>query len=92
MESLATFIEQAGAESLERFQAHSRKAKVSVAEVRDTADPALITQVLLPLLEAIGSSVDVPKLRKRVRDDVSFHKALLPWRRLPFWLVLRVAI
>lgn len=52
MEILATFIEQAGAESLERFQAHSRKAKVSVAEVRDTADPALITQVLSPLLEA----------------------------------------
>jgi hypothetical protein len=92
MESLATFIEQASTESLDRFAAHSLKAKVSVPEVRDTADPALITQMLLPLLEAIGSSIDVPKLRKRVRDDVSFHRALLPWRRLPFWLVLRVAI
>ncbi|KAH6649391.1 hypothetical protein F5144DRAFT_542592 [Chaetomium tenue] len=92
MESLATFIEQASTESLDRFAAHSHKAKVSVVEVRDTADPALITQMLLPLLEAIGSSPDVPKFRKRVRDDVSFHKALLPWRRLPFWLVLRVAI
>ncbi|KAH6856123.1 hypothetical protein B0I37DRAFT_317555 [Chaetomium sp. MPI-CAGE-AT-0009] len=92
MESLATFIEQASTESLDRFAAHSHKANVSVPELRDTADPALITQMLLPLLEAIGSSIDVPKVRKRVRDDVSFHKALLPWRRLPFWLVLRVAV
>ncbi|EAQ92064.1 hypothetical protein CHGG_00299 [Chaetomium globosum CBS 148.51] len=92
MESLTTFMKQASTESLDRFAAHSLKAKVAVMEVRDTTDPALITQMLLPLLEAVGYSPDVPKFRKRVRDDVSFHKALLPWRRLPFWLVLRVAI
>lgn len=46
----------------------------------------------MPMLEAIGSSIDVPKLRKRVRDDVNISKAELPWRRLPFRLVLRVAV
>jgi hypothetical protein len=45
----------------------------------------------MPLLEAIGDSADVPKIRKRVRDDVHIHKAELPWRRDPSWLVLRVA-
>lgn len=79
-------------ESLKRFEARSSKAKVSVIEARDTTDPALITQMLMPLLEAIGSSIEVPRLRKRVRDDVNIHAAELPWRRLPFWLVLRVAI
>ena len=79
-------------ESLKRFEARSAKAKVSVIEARDTTDPALVTQMLMPLLEAVGSSVEVPRLRKRVRDDVNIQNAEFPWRRLPFWLVLRVAI
>ena len=70
---------------------HARKAKVSIPEIRNTPSPALVTQVLLPLLEAIGSAVDVPRLRKRIRDDVSIHKTKLPWRRLPSWLILRVS-
>jgi hypothetical protein len=79
-------------ESLKRFEARSAKAKVSVIEARDTTDPALVTQMLMPLLEAVGSSVEVPRLRKRVRDDINIQNAEFPWRRLPFWLVLRVAI
>ncbi len=78
-------------ESLKRFAARSAKAKASVIEARDTTDPAVVTQMLMPLLEAIGSAVDVPRLRKRVRDDVNIQNAEFPWRRLPFWLVLRVA-
>ncbi|GAB1319238.1 ubiquitinyl hydrolase 1 [Madurella fahalii] len=92
IESLATFVEQASTEPLERFAAHSHKAGASVPEIRDSADPALISQMLLPMLEAMGSSIQVPRLRKRVRDNVILHKAMLPWRRLPFWLVLRVAV
>lgn len=90
-ESLATLLEQASVESLKRFEARSVKAKASVVETRDTTDPALVTQMLMPLLEAMGSSVDVPMLRKRVRDDINIRNAEIPWRRLPFWLVLRVA-
>ena len=78
-------------ESLKRFEARSAKANASVIEPRDTTNPALVTQFLIPLLEAIGSSVNVPRIRKRVRDDVNIRNAELPWRRLPFWLVLRVA-
>ncbi|KAK6605240.1 hypothetical protein H4I95_05046 [Botrytis cinerea] len=91
-DSLASFLEQASTESLSRFVARSNKAEVHVVEARGTTDPALIVQMLMPLLEAIGSSVEVPRLRKRVRDDVNFHNAESPWRRLPFWLILRVAI
>ena len=90
-DSLATFLEQGSMESLKRFAALSVKAKASVIETRDTTDPALVTQMLMPLLEAVGSSVDVPRIRKRVRDDVNIQNAEFPWRRLPFWLVLRVA-
>ncbi|KAL7807758.1 hypothetical protein V8C44DRAFT_351181 [Trichoderma aethiopicum] len=91
-QNLAAFLEQASMEEVHHVQARAKKAKVLVAEVRDTTDPALISQMLLSLLEAIGEYAPVPKLRKRVRDDVNFAtNALFPWRRLPFWLVLRVA-
>ncbi|KAI2636101.1 hypothetical protein GGS21DRAFT_543015 [Xylaria nigripes] len=90
-ESLATFLEQASIESLYSLRASTRKANVSVIETRDSTDPALITQMLLPLLEAVGSRFQAPMLRKRIRDEVSVKDATLAWRRLPFWLVLRVA-
>jgi len=90
-QSLSVFLEQASMESLYSFQASTRKAGVSVEEIRDTTDPALISQMLMSLLEAKGSPYQVPILRKRIRDDVNFSKTNLPWRRLPFWLVLRVA-
>ncbi|KAI1855789.1 hypothetical protein JX265_012234 [Neoarthrinium moseri] len=90
-ESLSGFLEQASMESLPFLQASTKKAGVSVVEVRDTTDPALITQMLLPLLEALGCHFDAPLLRKSIRDDVNINNAELPWRRLPFWLVLRVA-
>ncbi|KAI8963576.1 hypothetical protein F5Y11DRAFT_144057 [Daldinia sp. FL1419] len=90
-ECLATFLEQASVESLYSLQATAQKANVSITEARDTTDPALITQMLMPILEAMGSHFQPPLLRKRVRDDVNIQNADLPWRRLPFWLVLRVA-
>lgn len=90
--SLAAFLERASTESIYSLQAQTQKARVLVSEVRDTTDPALITQMLMALLEAIGEYATVPTLRKRVRDDVNLKESVsLPWRRLPFWLVLRVA-
>ncbi|KAI1805842.1 hypothetical protein F4811DRAFT_513767 [Daldinia bambusicola] len=90
-ECLAAFLEQASIETLYNLQASTQKANVSITEVRDTTDPALVTQMLIPILEAMGNHYQAPMLRKRVRDDVNIQKADLPWRRLPFWLVLRVA-
>ncbi|KAF2123668.1 hypothetical protein P153DRAFT_435751 [Dothidotthia symphoricarpi CBS 119687] len=92
-DALADFLEKGSMEPLKRFQAHTTKAQTSVVESRDTASPALVTHLLIPLLEVIGSAVDsnVPQLRKRVRDDANIKAAEFPWRRLPFWLVLRVS-
>jgi hypothetical protein len=77
-------------ESLHNLRAHARKAGASVAESRDTTHPALVTHMLMSLLEAMGGPADVPALRKRVRDDVNLKNADVPWRRLPFLLILRV--
>lgn len=91
LQCLSTFLEQASTESLYFLQASAKKAGITVGEIRDTTDPALITQMLMSLLEAVGSHYQAPILRKRIRDDVNLTGTTLPWRRLPFWLILRVA-
>jgi hypothetical protein len=91
-ESLATFIEQASTESISKFAAVTWKAAATIPEIRDTSDPAIISGLLMTILEANGAEVAVPLLRKRVRDTVVFDDARKPWRRSSFYLVLRVAV
>jgi hypothetical protein len=92
--ALADFLEKGSTEPLRCFQALVTKAHTPVVESRDTGNPGLITQLLIPLLESIGSSgdEDAPRLRKRVRDDANIEATELPWRRLPLWIALRVGI
>lgn len=92
-DSLVTFLEQASMESIYSLQASTKKAGVSIGEIRDTTDPALITKMLMSLLEAMGGHYNAPVLRKNIRDDVNLARSRsnIPWRRLPFWLILRVA-
>ena len=90
---LATFLEQASRESIKRFAAYTHKAGSSAFESRDTVDPALVSHLLMTLLEVNGRRIFPPRLRKRVRDDVCWTDgAEKPWRRSAFWLVLRVAL
>ncbi|KAF3060564.1 hypothetical protein CFAM422_011134 [Trichoderma lentiforme] len=89
--NLSIFLDRASMESIHGLQAKAHKANVSISESRDTSNPGLISEMLMVLLEAIGEFAHVTKLKKRVRDDVNFDTGLLPWRRLPFWLILRVA-
>ncbi|EER23013.1 hypothetical protein CPC735_020410 [Coccidioides posadasii C735 delta SOWgp] len=91
--SLAGFLEQASTESVKRFTARATKAGSSTIEFRDTVNPALVTQMFMTLLEANGSRVFPPLLRKRIRDDVCWAAGgEKPWRRSAFWLILRVGI
>ncbi len=90
--NLASFLEQAGLELTKAFAAQATKAGLSVVETRNTTDPALISSMLIALLEGNGRRINPQILRKRIRDDVCWNNADQPWRRLPLWLVLRVII
>jgi hypothetical protein len=92
-DNLAALLEQASTESIKRFAARTNKAGSFAFESRDTVDPSLITQMLMTLLEVNGRRIFPPLLRKRVRDDVCWTDgAEKPWRRCPYWLVLRVGL
>lgn len=87
---LAIFLEQASLESIKQFAATATKAGADAYECRDAVDSALITQMLLAMLEAIGHRTFPTKLRKHVRDDVCWNDSKIPWRRSPLWLTIRV--
>ncbi|KAJ9255026.1 hypothetical protein DTO207G8_3210 [Paecilomyces variotii] len=91
-DNLGRFIEQASVEPIDEFAAKTIKAGAEFTETRDTTDPAIITKFLMTLLETNGIRINTPVLRKHVKDDVCWDDAELPWRRSPFWLVLRVCI
>ncbi|EXJ58525.1 hypothetical protein A1O7_05951 [Cladophialophora yegresii CBS 114405] len=91
-QQLADFLERGSMENIKKFGAVTHKAQSLAFEPRDTSDPALITGLLITILVGIGQLVSVPPITKRVKDEVRFKDALIPWRRSPFWLLLRVGI
>ncbi|ORX94071.1 hypothetical protein BCR34DRAFT_608383 [Clohesyomyces aquaticus] len=91
-EALSTFVEQASMESIKDFSAVTYKAKAPLPEIRDSTNPDIMSGLLMTILEGNGTPYFPPILRKRVRDTVCWDKSEKPWRRSPFYLVLRVAI
>ncbi|OQV10858.1 hypothetical protein CLAIMM_14784 [Cladophialophora immunda] len=89
---LSEFLERASAENIKKFGAVTRKARSGAFEPRDTANPALITGLLVAILEGLGRLATVRPIHKRIRDEVRFKDALVPWRRSPFWLLLKVGM
>lgn len=90
--NLANFLDNASRESLSEFSAHALKAGTSMPEYRNASEPAVISSLLMGILQQNGRRLAPTTLQKMVRDDVLWKNAEKPWKRLPYWLVLRVAI
>ncbi|RSL53391.1 hypothetical protein CEP54_010421 [Fusarium duplospermum] len=89
-QNLSDFLEQSSTEAFDQFAARATKGGQSVVEARDCPSPALVNDMLMSLLEGLGNPTTVRQVRKRVRDDVVLDSSDVPWRRSPYWLVLRV--
>ncbi|PNP83727.1 hypothetical protein FNYG_02944 [Fusarium nygamai] len=92
LRNLSQLLGQASYESFDQFAAKASKGGQSIAETRNSTDPALVIDMLMSLLEGLGSGLQVQSVRKKVRDDVVLGSSEIPWRRSPYWLVLRVAL
>ncbi|KAJ5595016.1 uncharacterized protein N7459_001224 [Penicillium hispanicum] len=89
---LASSISQLASEEVEMMLPTAKKANTEVVEHRDTAHPGLVTEGLMVQLLALGTLNEDCPLVKSVHDEVNWKDVLLPWRRSPVWLVLRVAL
>ncbi|KAL7928418.1 hypothetical protein V8C35DRAFT_332985 [Trichoderma chlorosporum] len=65
----------------------------SQIEERDTTNPFLVTDFLQTVLLAHGKETKpVSSICKNTREEVIWKDALMPWRRSPVWLLLRVTL
>ncbi|KAF8315426.1 hypothetical protein DL93DRAFT_2057188 [Clavulina sp. PMI_390] len=89
---LASFLAQMCYNVFSETKSTSKKAGVEVPESRDPVNSRYITTLLTGILRGIGSIAEVKRITKRVADDVRWHSSLLPWRRSPLWMLLRVTL
>ncbi|EEB90139.1 hypothetical protein MPER_11694 [Moniliophthora perniciosa FA553] len=89
---LSNFLTQMNFDTIDDAVPTTWKAGSGVSEIRDTIDPRYITELLTGILRGIGQPEEVPRISKRIADDVLWKDALLPWRRSPIWLLIRVAL
>lgn len=92
IDELASFLHRLDTEQVEMVMAKTTKANSEVLEERDSANPALVNELLIAILAPYGRPFTSQIIVKRNRDDVCWKSAKLPWRRSPVWLVLKVAI
>ena len=74
------------------YKATATKSGVTLHEERDTTHPGFVNDYLMTVLSVIGADHESLTTSKHVRDDVLWQNVKLPWRRAPFWLLLRVAV
>lgn len=89
---LAATLEKLDAEVIHEVMPDATKANTKVTEIWETADPRLVTEMLMAALAAVGRPAKVRRVEKRIRDDVVWDERLLPWRRSPLWLSIRVTL
>ncbi|KAI1076026.1 hypothetical protein F5B20DRAFT_594387 [Whalleya microplaca] len=61
-------------------------------ETRDTVHPKMITELFAAFLTSVGSPAEVSYIWKNTREEVCWQDSLLPWRRSPLWLLIRVTL
>lgn len=69
-----------------------RKSQNNLEEIRDSTHPKMVTELVFAFLGPFSTVCDATRTWKNTRDEVLWCSALLPWRRSPLWLNLRVVM
>jgi hypothetical protein len=91
LRELASFLTQMDVDVMDST-ATTVKAGSTVREVRESAHPKYISQLLVGILRGFGQPAVVDRITKRIGDEVLWEDAYKPWRRSALWLVIRVAL
>ncbi|WDK18700.1 hypothetical protein CGRA01v4_09986 [Colletotrichum graminicola] len=91
-ETLAATLAKMSAQPAVATQPRVKKAGRFHDESRDTASPKMVTELLYSFLQASGKSLEAERLSKNTREEVNWADCLLPWRRSPTWLLVRVCL
>ncbi|KAG9121542.1 hypothetical protein FRC07_002453, partial [Ceratobasidium sp. 392] len=80
IQEIAHFLSRMNTDVLEDATAKTKKARSTVTEVRDSADPHYISQLFTGILRGFGEEVEpTRRVVKRIADEVLWDNAYLPW-------------
>ena len=75
----------------------TKKSRRKQPEIREVADFRYVSELLGGILRGFTEDVEgvastTTYVTKRIDDHVLWDKCLLPWRRCPYWLIIRVTL
>ena len=91
LQELSSFLVQMDNDGLDSGATASKAGSV-VHEVRESAHPRYISELLVGILRGFGQPAVVDRITKRIGDEVLWDDAYTPWRRSPLWLILRISL
>ena len=91
LRELSSFLVQMDADCLDSTPTASKAGSV-VNEVRESAHPKYISELLVGILRGYGQPAVVDRITKRIGDEILWNNTYKPWRRSPLWLILRVTL
>ncbi|EUC59837.1 hypothetical protein RSOL_325350, partial [Rhizoctonia solani AG-3 Rhs1AP] len=92
IKEVANILSRTNTEVFDEARPKSHKGGNEVDETRNSINPNYFIQFFFGLLRGMGTSIDPPRIVKRLADEVLWKDAATPWRRSPIWLVIRVAL
>ena len=92
LKELANNLSKLNDEEIEEMMPQSHKSGGRMGEIRDTAHPGLVSEMLMAILASLGNPAVCQQILKRTRDDVLWDECLVPWRRSALWLAIRVTL
>lgn len=92
LKRLSEFVEMMKRDQISAASGRGQKAGETVQEERESAHPMFISELLTGILRGVGQEANVERFMKRIGDEVLWDNAIIPWRRSPLWLVVRVAL
>ena len=90
-QELSSFLVQMDVDCLDSAPTASKAGSI-VNEVRETAHPRYISELLVGILRGCGQPAIIDRITKRIGDEILWDSAYKPWRRSPLWLILRVSL
>lgn len=91
-DTIATTLAKMSHQPVQGTKSKVRKAGQEHDEDRDTTDPKMVTELFMSFLRPMCVNVKNLQIQKNTRDEVMWHNAKYPWRRSPFWLLVRVIL
>jgi hypothetical protein len=92
LKPLSEFLETMKRDQISAASGRGQKAGETLQEERESTHPMFISELLTGILRGVGHEVNVERFMKRIGDEVLWDNAVIPWRRSPLWLVVRVAL